>query len=144
MNNLLFVYGTLMQPGNEFAIYLNTNCSFLSTGRTKGTLYDIGSYPGLIINSISASFVHGSIYKMNAPAVILKELDFYEGVGPDEEQPNLYTRKIKIIETDFGPHEAWVYIYNLPVYGYKVIPSGDYAEYIKQKKSPGYKTPGDL
>jgi len=135
MDNLLFVYGTLMQPDNEFAVYLNSNCNFLSRGRVRGTLYDIGDYPGLIINTKVTSIVHGNVYKMNVPAEILKQLDFYEGVGPDEEQPNLYTREIRSIQTDNGSVEAWVYIYNLPVTGYKLISSGNYAEYIKQKIS---------
>ena len=34
-NNYLFVYGTLLDDGNEFAIYLKNNCSFYAEGRFK-------------------------------------------------------------------------------------------------------------
>ncbi|TSD66581.1 gamma-glutamylcyclotransferase [Inquilinus sp. KBS0705] len=137
MNNLLFVYGTLLQTENEFGVYLNKNCSFLGEGKVNGTLYDIGEYPGLTINNHSETFVYGHIYQMKHPEIVLNRLDFYEGVGPTEEQPNLYTRQLIPVETSDGIVSAWTYIYNLPVIGYPIIASGNYIEYLKQKKSSG-------
>jgi gamma-glutamylcyclotransferase (GGCT)/AIG2-like uncharacterized protein YtfP len=131
----LFVYGTLLQNDNQFAMYLNRHCNFITPGRIKGLLYDIGEYPGLVINT-NAQYVSGSIYQVNN-AEVLTEIDRYEGVGADEEQPNLYLRVSHPIETADGPINAWVYVYNLPVAGLPQIYSGDYIEYLKQKKSPG-------
>jgi len=41
-NNYLFVYGTLLDESNEFAIYLKQNCSYYSKGKFRGRLYDLG------------------------------------------------------------------------------------------------------
>jgi gamma-glutamylcyclotransferase (GGCT)/AIG2-like uncharacterized protein YtfP len=48
MTNLLFVYGTLLQRGNPFAIILKKIALTLIAGKIKGCLYDIGEYPGLL------------------------------------------------------------------------------------------------
>jgi gamma-glutamylcyclotransferase (GGCT)/AIG2-like uncharacterized protein YtfP len=137
MHNLLFVYGTLLQPGNPLAESLKRTCTYLSPGKIKGLLYDIGEYPGVIINNHAAAYVHGSIYQLNHPPENLKVFDNYEGFGPGQEQPNLYIRTLASIETGQGFIDAWIYLYNLPVDGLSLIQSGNYAEYIKQKKSPG-------
>ncbi|MET3980340.1 gamma-glutamylcyclotransferase (GGCT)/AIG2-like uncharacterized protein YtfP [Mucilaginibacter sp. UYP25] len=133
MTHLLFVYGTLLQPGNPFANYLKQNCKYASMGKIKGVLYDTGEYPGLIIGAEAQSFVHGSIYKLHHPERNLKVIDDYEGVGPGQEQPNLYIRKIQSIETQNGAVDAWVYLYNLSVNGLPIIAPGNYTEYIAKK-----------
>jgi gamma-glutamylcyclotransferase (GGCT)/AIG2-like uncharacterized protein YtfP len=137
MNNLLFVYGTLLQPGNDFADYLKRNCTCLFTGKLKGLLYDIGEYPGAIISNNTEGYIHGGIFKLHHPVENLRMIDDYEGYGPEQELPNLYIRSITSIETDKGFVNAWVYLYNLPVDGLPQIKSGNYAEYVRQKKSPG-------
>ncbi|MEO7214384.1 gamma-glutamylcyclotransferase family protein [Mucilaginibacter sp.] len=137
----LFVYGTLLQNGNQFARYLNQHCDFIITGKIAGILYDIGEYPGLVIDH-NADYVFGSIYQIRN-AEVLKEIDIYEGVGADEEHPNLYLRINHSFETAEGPIDAWVYIYNLPVKGFPRITSGDYKEYLRQKNPPIVK-PEDL
>ncbi|GGH00800.1 gamma-glutamylcyclotransferase family protein [Mucilaginibacter phyllosphaerae] len=136
MTALLFIYGTLLQPGNPFANYLNSNCSYVCAGKIKGLLYDIGEYPGLIINTHAEGFVLGSVVKLHQPAEGLKVIDDYEGVGPEQDQPNLYLRTIQTIITAKGPADAWVYIYNLPVAGLPVIASGNYQEFAAHKTAP--------
>jgi gamma-glutamylcyclotransferase (GGCT)/AIG2-like uncharacterized protein YtfP len=138
MTRFIFVYGTLLQPANPYARYLTEHCSYISSGKVKGVLYDIGEYPGLTLNDKANCFSYGSIYKMDDPVTILQVIDEYEGVGPGEDQPNLYRRVSMAVETPSGILDAWVYLYNLPVNGLEPIPSGNYLEYIKQKKSPGY------
>lgn len=134
MNQLLFVYGTLLQPGNEHAAYLRRHSKLVSAGKVKGVLYDIGDYPGLILYP-SAGHVQGSIYSIDTEA--LKLIDAYEGFGPGEYHPNLYLRIMQPVETESGFVDAWVYIYNLPVEGLIRIEDGDYPKYMAQKKSPG-------
>lgn len=134
MAHLLFVYGTLLQPGNGFAQYLTDNSTYLNTGYISGTLYDIGEYPGLIINE-QAGRVYGSIYEINNEALEL--IDDYEGYAPERDEPYLYIRVMVPVETSEGIINAWVYVYNLPVDGLQLIDSGNYMEYIAQKKSPG-------
>lgn len=137
MTDLLFVYGTLLQQGNTYADYLNQHCTYLSPGKIKGLLYDIGEYPGLVIATEAENYVYGSIYKLHQPDKNLKVIDDYEGYGAEQELPNLYIRIIKQIETTDSIINAWIYLYNLNVGGLPLIPSGDYAQYIRQKKSPG-------
>jgi gamma-glutamylcyclotransferase (GGCT)/AIG2-like uncharacterized protein YtfP len=137
MIDFLFIYGTLLQPGNPFANYLSQNCTYISPGKLKGLLYDIGEYPGAIVTDNTDGYIYGSIFKLHHTEENLRVIDDYEGYGPEQELPNLYIRSVAPIETDSGAVDAWIYLYNLPTNGLPQIASGNYAEYIKQKKSPG-------
>ncbi|MFA6247900.1 MAG: gamma-glutamylcyclotransferase family protein [Mucilaginibacter sp.] len=137
MIDFLFIYGTLLQPGNPFANYLSRNCTYLSPGKLKGLLYDIGEYPGAIVTDNTDGYIYGSIFKLHHTEENLRVIDDYEGYGPEQDLPNLYIRSVAPIETDSGAVDAWIYLYNLPTNGLPQIASGNYAEYIKQKKSPG-------
>jgi gamma-glutamylcyclotransferase (GGCT)/AIG2-like uncharacterized protein YtfP len=130
-SNYLFVYGTLLDESNEFAIYLKQNCSYYSKGRFRGRLYDLGEYPGAIADENYPAFVYGSIFKLKNAIEALKYLDDYESFGEDQEQPNLFFREMAKVETDNGRINCWVYLYNLPIEGFRVIESGNYAEYRK-------------
>jgi gamma-glutamylcyclotransferase (GGCT)/AIG2-like uncharacterized protein YtfP len=123
-NPYLFVYGTLLDKQNEFGAYLNAMCCFYADGKFKGLLYDIGEYPGAVSDAIN--YVYGKIFMVNKPDEVLERLDDYEGFGPDQQQPNLFTRKLITAETDKEPVECWVYLYNLPVDGLRLIKSGKY------------------
>jgi gamma-glutamylcyclotransferase (GGCT)/AIG2-like uncharacterized protein YtfP len=132
INDLLFVYGSLLDTGNEFGRYLNDNASLITTGTFNGRLYDIGEYPGAIIDNQNGYPIVGGIYKLdNSTALTI--LDDYEGFGPDQEQPNLFIRDSLSIETSEGIINCWVYLYNLEVDGFVEITSGDYQTYLKQK-----------
>jgi gamma-glutamylcyclotransferase (GGCT)/AIG2-like uncharacterized protein YtfP len=131
--NYLFVYGTLLDKRNKFSFYLNKNCRFYNNGRFKGRLYDIGEYPGAIADSNSTGYIYGSIVLINSPVKVLKQLDDYEGFSDDQQQPNLFIREILEVETENGAINCWVYLYNLPVYGLRIIESGDYLKYKNYK-----------
>ena len=124
----LFVYGTLLDKQNEFGAYLNANCTFYANGRFNGRLYDMGEYPGAIIDNKGSSYVYGKIYQLNNTKRVFKQLDHYEGFGPDEAQPNLFVRELIPIETANGVTECWVYLYNLSVDGLRMIKSGVYSK----------------
>jgi gamma-glutamylcyclotransferase (GGCT)/AIG2-like uncharacterized protein YtfP len=102
----LFVYGTLLDKQNEFGAYLNAKCSFYAEGRFN--------------------YVYGKIFLVNDPDNVLKQLDYYEGFGADQVKPNLFTRERMPIETSNEPVKCWVYLYNLPVNGFRLIKSGRY------------------
>jgi gamma-glutamylcyclotransferase (GGCT)/AIG2-like uncharacterized protein YtfP len=131
MEKYLFVYGTLLDERNEFAVYLKKNCSFYCGGKFKGMLYDIGEYPGAIFTSKSNQYVYGVIFRLNDAVSALKMLDDYEGFGIAKPAPNEFIRDLIEIETDLGPVKCWGYLYNLPVNGLWQIESGNYLEYIK-------------
>ena len=124
----LFVYGTLLDKQNEFGAYLNANCTFYADGRFKGRLYDMGEYPGAVIDNKGSNYVHGKIYRLNNTKQVFKQLDHYEGFGPDEAQPNLFVRELVSVEAAETAVACWVYLYNLPVNGFRLIESGVYSK----------------
>ena len=127
--NYLFVYGTLLDESNEFAIYLKQNCNNYSKGRFRGRLYDLGEYPGAVADGNYLGYVYGNIFELKNTAEALKYLDDYEGFGEDQEQPNLFIREMAEIETNSRRIDCWVYLYNLSIEGFRVIESGDYIGY---------------
>jgi gamma-glutamylcyclotransferase (GGCT)/AIG2-like uncharacterized protein YtfP len=122
----LFVYGSLLNEDNEFAIYLKDNSTFYSTGKVKGRLYDIGEYPGAILSSVGKEYIYGSIRKINSPEKVLRVIDEYEGYGGEQAWPNEFIRLSTAIETEAGIINCWIYVYNLPVNGLKHIKGGRY------------------
>lgn len=132
INQFLFVYGTLLQPGNEFADYLNKHCKFISNGKVKGRLYDIGEYPGAVIDKAYEYFIYGAIFMMDDPETILKVVDDYEGIGELYSHPQEYIREQVSIQTNGDDIICWMYIYNLPVDTYLPIINGDYMQYLTQ------------
>ena len=126
INSYLFVYGTLLDERNKFAAYVQENCNFYKHAKFSGRLYDIGEYPGAILDTEDNGFVYGSIYVMSDPAQTLKILDDYEGFGEDLPQPNEFIRNLLAVETKDERVNCWVYLYNLPVNGFRQIISGDY------------------
>jgi gamma-glutamylcyclotransferase (GGCT)/AIG2-like uncharacterized protein YtfP len=129
INNLLFVYGSLLGKENEFATYLNNNASIYSEGKFRGKLHDIGEHPGAVAYPEGEDVIVGNIVILNEPQHSLQILDDYEGFGPDQSQPNLFIRKSLPVETINGIVVCWIYLYNLPVSGFKPIISGDYLAY---------------
>jgi len=125
-NKLLFVYGTLLQPGNEFSDYLSKNSKKISQGKFSGKLYDLGQYPGAVYLPGSGSFVHGTVVSINNIPEVLQRLDYYEGIGSANCE---YKRDIIEIETNEGKLRCWVYLYILKEDGLALIPEGDYLKY---------------
>ena len=128
-NNYLFVYGTLLDEQNEFAIYLKQNCNFYGKGRFKGKLYDLGEYPGAVLDEKGDNYVCGSILEVKNISEVLIRLDEYEGFVHNQKEPNLFVREIITIETVNERTDCWVYLYNLQVEGFRLIESGDYSAY---------------
>ena len=122
----LFVYGTLLDKQNKFGAYLSASCSFYADGKFKGKLYDIGEYPGAVVDNKGSNYVYGKIYKVNSPKQVFKQLDYYEGFGQDEAQPNLFVRELLLVEKANEVIECWAYLYNLPVDSFRQIESGIY------------------
>ncbi|WP_259069575.1 gamma-glutamylcyclotransferase family protein [Mucilaginibacter sp. X4EP1] len=130
-DSYLFVYGSLLDDSNEFAVYLKQNCTFYNKGKFEGKLYDIGLYPGAILAEGCDSYVYGSILVINNPVVAFKVLDDYEGFGTDQTYPNEFIRELVNIDITTTKLYCWVYLYNLPVDELPQIVSGDYLAFKK-------------
>ncbi|PJJ84973.1 gamma-glutamylcyclotransferase family protein [Mucilaginibacter auburnensis] len=132
MTDLLFIYGSLMDSQNEFGLYLQRNAVLIDEGFAIGKLYDIGEYPGAILDNEGYQ-LKGKIYQLNNIETNLRVLDDYEGYGDDQLQPNLFIRRLFEIETQSGHLKCWIYLYNLPVDGLIEITSGNYFAYRQHK-----------
>ncbi len=127
-DNYLFVYGTLMKAtGNKMYRLLAGNSDFLDDGYFQGKLYLVDYYPGVIDSTSPEDIVKGEIYLLKKPNETLNKLDLYEECGPSFDQPTEYIREKRDITLKSGKTlKAWVYIYNYPVQGLKLLKSGDF------------------
>lgn len=126
MVNLLFIYGTLLDKNNEYALYLKNSSRLYSHGKLKGKLYDIVEYPGAVLSDEGDEYIYGRILELNAPGKVLPVIDDYEGFGDDQPQPNEFIRVLTKVETGLGLLNCWVYLYNLSIEELPQIKSGRY------------------
>jgi|ERR1041385_4441623 gamma-glutamylcyclotransferase (GGCT)/AIG2-like uncharacterized protein YtfP len=124
-NALLFVYGTLLNHNNEFAVYLKDHSHFFANGKVKGKLYDIGEYPGAILGD-GDDYIYGVILQIEDPEVVFSEIDDYEGYGDEQPEPNEFIRISADVETVSETVNCYVYVYNMPVEGLEKIDGGRY------------------
>ena len=124
---LLFVYGTLLNHNNEFAVYLKEHSHFYANGKVKGKLYDIGEYPGAVLDD-SDKYIYGVILQIEDPEVVFSEIDDYEGYGDEQPEPNEFIRISTDIETASEIVHCYTYVYNLPVDGLEKIEGGRYVK----------------
>ncbi len=133
MKHLVFVYGTLRRRDAGAMSVRFPNSKFIGDAKVKGSLYDLGTYPGLLLNE-SNSMVIGEVYEVDDE--ILNELD-------DFEASSNYLRKQ--VEIPLGTHGriCWTYEPDPEFYSPgKLISSGDWIEYAKTKTDwPGEKWP---
>lgn len=132
----IFVYGTLRKDSkNQMYYILARYADFIGEGRFMGKLYNIGEYPGAVSSNDPDDVVRGEVYALRDPKQVLRVLDDYEGCGQDDPSPTEFRRERVLISLENGEKiNAWIYIYNRPTDGLKVIPSGDYSQLIKLKQ----------
>jgi gamma-glutamylcyclotransferase (GGCT)/AIG2-like uncharacterized protein YtfP len=112
MQQLVFVYGTLLS--GQVNHYLLSGAELLGTHRSEPcfTMIGLGPYPGVVRSGSTA--IAGEVYGVDAKG--LERLDRLEGF------PRLYDRDL--IPTPFG--RAWIYLYRGRIGGRPVIVSGDW------------------
>lgn len=131
MSDLVFFYGTLMTPFNRTArARIDQHLEFRGRGTIAAALFDLGIYPAAV--PASDTRVHGELYTMHDPALVLSVLDDLEGYRPDDPETSLYTRALVPVALEAAvARDAWVYFYNAPLGRAERIPSGDYLEHLK-------------
>ena len=118
----LFVYGHLQrgQVGYE-RLGLVKNTQWLGEAQVQGRLYEIGDYPGLILDG--EEVVKGELIAFDDTA-LWAALDDYEDCDRDDPETSEYRR----VEIDMlGGGRAWVYVYNRSVDDLVMIASGRWA-----------------
>ncbi|MEP6570277.1 MAG: gamma-glutamylcyclotransferase [Acidobacteriota bacterium] len=123
--HFIFVYGTLRRGGVRAMPDLFPNSRFVNEAQIGGSLYDLGAFPGLLLNE-SNSLVIGEVYEIDDE--ILYKLD-------EIEASTHYWRKQVEIPVGNSKETCWVYESDRQRYSYDVlIPSGDWIEYARTDK----------
>jgi gamma-glutamylcyclotransferase (GGCT)/AIG2-like uncharacterized protein YtfP len=122
--HLVFVYGTLRRGGAGAMSIRFPNSKFIADATISGSLYDLGAYPGLLLNE-SNSLVTGEVYEVDDE--LLNELDAFEASSN-------YWRKQVEISLGAERRTCWIYEPNPEFYSlHTLIKSGDWMEYAKTK-----------
>jgi gamma-glutamylcyclotransferase (GGCT)/AIG2-like uncharacterized protein YtfP len=115
MSDYLFTYGTL-QPGLAPSCISSAVYKLRSIGEgviDGGELYDLGEYPGAVLNPRSTHQIHGMIFELPNDADILRQLDDYEGFRPNSPESSLFLRELHpAVLTTGQTLPCWVYVYN--------------------------------
>ncbi|MFL6284189.1 MAG: gamma-glutamylcyclotransferase [Pyrinomonadaceae bacterium] len=122
--HLVFVYGTLRQGGMRAMPCIFPDSKFIGKANVGGSLYDFGTYPGLLLDETHSPVV-GEVYEVGEE--ILNRLD-------DIESSSYYSRKQ--VEVSLGERSAvcWVYEPDSELYPRRtLITSGDWIEYAGTK-----------
>jgi gamma-glutamylcyclotransferase (GGCT)/AIG2-like uncharacterized protein YtfP len=124
----LFSYGTLL-PSHAPAEIADTmrNLRRLGRGSVRGRLYDLGEYPGAVLQDGEAR-IFGEVFQLPAGQEMLQELDEYEGFNPADPVGSLFLRKKCPVVLDSGKQIAcWVYVYNRDPGAAPLVYNGDYS-----------------
>jgi gamma-glutamylcyclotransferase (GGCT)/AIG2-like uncharacterized protein YtfP len=122
--HLVFVYGSLRGGSARSMSIRFPESKFIAAAKVKGSLYDLGSYPGLLLNE-SNSMVIGEVYEVDDE--LLQQLDEFEASSN-------YLRKQVEIPIGALRRMCWTYEPDPAFYSLRtLIPSGDWLEYARTK-----------
>lgn len=94
----LFIYGTLRSARSHgVGRELLRECELVGPGTVRGTLYDTGDYPALLLGG--GDQVEGEVWR--CPASLLRVLDRYEAT-----EEGLFRRAAVRV----GEYACWVYV----------------------------------
>lgn len=116
----LFVYGTLMPHaasayGQAERELLASGARVMGAATVCGRLYDLGSYPGLVLSDDPSDEAHGIVLRLADPAAAFPWLDAYEGIAT-EPADSEYQRVLRPVRLAGGTLlSAWVYVCRRPV-----------------------------
>jgi gamma-glutamylcyclotransferase (GGCT)/AIG2-like uncharacterized protein YtfP len=115
--DLLFVYGTL-HPDRAPAEIASIVRLFrpVSTATILGRLYDLGPYPGVLLDVPQPEPIPGHLFQLPDLPDALPALDAYEGYDPTGPGTSLYLRQRTQAHLPGGSATlCWVYVYNRPI-----------------------------
>lgn len=133
----IFVYGSLRKGFQHPAYeYISRYFDFVSDARVKGLLFDMGDYPAAVPAEGSATIV-GELYAIKETDEFdwaMAQLDDYEGIHPEENEPALYRRDMAtILLPDGNTTQAWIYWFDGDVSGKPQVLSGDVLAYLNRQ-----------
>jgi gamma-glutamylcyclotransferase (GGCT)/AIG2-like uncharacterized protein YtfP len=128
--DLLFVYGTLRRGASNDIARIAPAARYAGAARVRGRLYDLGSYPALLLDP-AAGWVGGELYEVSAAEWPL--LDALEepvaAARPDGE----YFKLTCNVEADGGAAvRVWIYVANPAVLRLdREVAGGDWMEHAR-------------
>jgi gamma-glutamylcyclotransferase (GGCT)/AIG2-like uncharacterized protein YtfP len=91
-------------------------------GWVRGRLYDLGEYPGAVLDEGSERRIPGTVFRLPDDADFLSALDEYEGFEPDCPEASLFVRVVCEVEMATGSsHSCSIYVYRRQVEGLRVL-----------------------
>ena len=126
----LFLYGTLRPDAADREIAeIVSQLRRVGRGYVLGKLYDLGDYPGAIVDASSNSLVRGLLVEMPSDKAVLDALDRYEEFDPSKPHESLFVRtKTTVRLTDGRNLEGWIYVYNRSPGNAPLIRGGHYSK----------------
>lgn len=139
MSDYIFLYGTLLpELATDEIAGIISRLRPIGYARVQGSLYDLGEYPGAVIDSSSENAIRGEVFELPEDESLIKALDEYEGYDPEDSNNSLFVRLKIAVEMDDGRRlDSWVYVYNQDIRSAIVIPDGDYAKWSSER-SPAH------
>lgn len=128
MSDYLFTYGTL-HPGHAPSEIASTVEMLrpVGTGYVYGMLYDLGDYPGAVLDPTSNMKISGTVFRLSEDENVLRQLDEYEGFDQDSPEQSLFLRTLRPVTLDSGEAlPCWIYVYNRKTETARVLASGAY------------------
>ena len=130
MSEYLFSYGTLqpeMAPG-EIASAVKT-LRRVGDGFVQGTLYDLGDYPGAVLDQHSNRKIEGTVFRISDSVAVLPQLDAYEEFDPMLPERSLFVRVKWPVQLEDGRTiDCWVYRYNGETDSLKIFQTGKFSK----------------
>jgi len=124
----VFVYGTLRRGGRNDIARFRPDPIHVADAAIAGTLYDLGAYPGLVLNGRGR--VLGEIYRIEPE--VEAALDVLEEVADDDSGE--YIKRRVTVDAGTRQFECLVYeIHPARIGGQAVIGSGDWIAHAAAK-----------
>jgi acetylornithine/N-succinyldiaminopimelate aminotransferase len=128
MDDYLFGYGTL-RPAvlPRDLVEIVEGWSRIGRASIRGRLFDLGEYPGAILDSHAETAIIGEVFKLPDGKDLLAELDNYESFNRDDPEASLFIRtRCKVTMDNSSELECWIYVFNQEITSAKLIENGDY------------------
>jgi gamma-glutamylcyclotransferase (GGCT)/AIG2-like uncharacterized protein YtfP len=132
MKEYLFLYGTLIpgQSSSEMA-ELVEQLGRIGSACLRGRLYDLGEYPGAILDPSSNTKISGEVFDITGKEKVLASLDSYEEFNPADLKSSLFVRKKSSVTLSDGRElKCWVYVYNKNPEDAPLVVGGNYEKHI--------------
>lgn len=147
----ILIYGTLWEGTEKYLEFeMDMHCLLVANTTLKGCLYDLGEYPGLVLEADlseedqdESSEIPVQLFKINKgtnsknPLNILATIDKYEACNSLDPTSSEYRRTTLSTTLGIGSHkvDAWIYLYNQSTKGKSKIKDKNWLEYKQMRNS---------